>query len=219
MARTPRSDSAAERVKRARAIGLTAAGALALALGTFAALAQLGDDAAELPIHGEMPAFDLVDHRGEPADRGDYRGGGPVIANTVFTRCPTVCPVFTMKMQEVQDRTEDLGDELRLISFTVDPSHDTPERLAEYIGDYEVDETRWTFLTGEEDDVERTVRDGLHIAMEKQGEFPSGAPDIAHNTHFILFDAELNVRGYYDSNREEEIDELIRDARRLADEG
>jgi protein SCO1 len=211
---TPRSDDARARLRRARAIGLTTAGILALLLGVIFALMMRGER-EELPVLGEMPSFELLNHRGEPAVAADF-AGQPIIANFVFTRCPTVCPVFSMKMQRVQERTAELGPDLQLISFSVDPAHDTPEILAAYAERYEADPARWTFLTGEADEMRRTVRDGLHIAMEPGGELPDGGPDIIHSTHFVLFDAELRVRGYYDSNIPERIDELVRDARRLA---
>lgn len=216
-ARERRARERRARVRRARLIGLTAAGAFALILGVLSLVVLRDEPPEELPVLGAMPDFELVDHDGEATSPADFRGA-PVVANFVFTRCPTVCPVFTMKMERVQERTADLGGALNLVSFSVDPEHDTPERLSEYMDDYDVDRERWRFLTGTEDEIERTVREGLHIAMDQQGELPSGAPDIVHNTHFVLFDADLNVRGYYDSNSEERIDELVRDARRLTDE-
>ncbi len=211
-----RRDSPQARIRRARAIGLCAAGLVALVLGVLLAVSSLGEPNPELPVLGEMPSFELVDHRGEPAAAEDYRGA-PLVANFIFTRCPTVCPVFTMKMEQVSAETEDLGPELKLVSFSVDPEHDTPERLASYANEYDVDHDRWSFLTGDPAEIERTVRDGLHIAMEEEGEFPDGTPDIIHNTHFVLLDDDLQIRGYYDSNDAERIEELVRDARYLAD--
>ena len=205
------------RLKRARAIGLTAASALALALAAATVLTLRGPSAPELPVLGEMPAFELVDHRGEPARAEAFRGQ-PIIANFVFTRCPTICPVFTMKMQRIQERTDDLGPDLQLLSFSVDPEHDRPEVLADYAASYDADPERWTFLTGELAEMRRTVRDGLHIAMQPAGELPDGGQDIIHSTHFVLFDSELRVRGYYDSNVPERIDDLVRDARHLVRE-
>jgi protein SCO1 len=207
------SERARARLRRARVIGLTAAGVLAVVLGSAFALIVRGET-PELPVLGEMPEFELVTHRGEPIGPEDL-AGQPLIANFVFTRCPTVCPVFSMKMQRLQERTADLGPALQLLSFSVDPAHDTPEVLAAYAERYEADPARWTFLTGDVDEMRRTVRGGLHIAMEPGGELPDGGQDILHSTHFVLFDAELRVRGYYDSNDLERIDELVRDARRL----
>src|SRR2546429_4462266 len=38
--------------------------------------------------------------------------------------------------------------EVKLVSFTVDPEHDTPSALAEYAARYHAQPERWHFLTG-----------------------------------------------------------------------
>lgn len=215
MSASQRPADARTRLRRARLIGLSLAGALAAVLGVVLVWPLYAKRNQPLPVLGEMPAFELVDHRGELARATDFEGRA-LVANFVFTRCPTICPVFSMKMQRLQERTSRLGPDLQLVSFSVDPEHDTPEVLADYASRYEADPERWTFLTGELDEMRRTVRDGLHIAMQPGGELPDGGPDIIHSTHFVLFDAELRIRGYYDSNIPERLDDLVRDARRLA---
>jgi protein SCO1/2 len=83
-----------------------------------------------LPQLGAMPDFTFTRHDGQPFGSAQLRGR-PFIANFIFTRCPTICPAFTRKMVGVQERTTASGPGLQLVSFSVDPKYDTPERLAE----------------------------------------------------------------------------------------
>lgn len=192
--------------------GVAAAG---IGIGLLRARA---DRPPPLEVYGSLPAFELVDQSGDPFTDADLRGA-PTIANFIFTRCPTVCPVFTMKMKHVADETADLGDRLTLVSLSVDPAYDSPAVLATYAADHDADTDRWSFLTGDPAAVRATVEDGLKISMARKGTSEDGVPDIVHGTHFVLLDADLQIRGYYDSSDIERIRALIRDARRLAEGG
>lgn len=174
----------------------------------------LRDRPAELEVYGQLPAFQLVDHRGAAITDQDLRGK-VVVANFIFTRCNTVCPVFTMKMRRVMERTSDVAGELKLLSFSVDPKHDTPEVLAEYAATHRADVDRWRFITGSFDDVRRVVTDGLAMAMDEMGAQTNGAPNIVHAEHFVLIDRRGQIRGYYHSNDATRIEQMLRDARRL----
>jgi protein SCO1/2 len=187
----------------------------AMVLGAVVAPSlALRDRPAELEVYGQMPAFRLVDHTGGSVTDQHLRGR-VVVANFIFTRCKTVCPVFTMKMRRVQDRTGDVAEALKLISFSVDPEHDTPQVLAEYAATHHADADRWRFITGSFDDVRRVVTDGLAMAMEEMSAQDSGAPDIVHAEHFVLLDRAGRIRGYYHSNDATRVEQMLRDARRL----
>ena len=103
-------------------------------------------------------------------------------------------------MQGVQKRTRNLGLRVRLVSFSVDPDWDTPERLMVYAKEHSYNQAKWKFLTGLPEQVRKTVRDGLKIAMEDEG-MVGDVPDIIHGTHFVLVDQKHRIRGYYDSER------------------
>jgi protein SCO1/2 len=166
----------------------------------------------ELEVHGVLPAFELRDQTGAVVTQDELRGH-VVIASFIFTRCPTVCPLMTMKMRRVQDRTSDARS-IKLLSFSVDPGHDTPEVLAEYAAGHGADPARWRFLTGDIE-VIRRIADALMLALDVRGQLPNGAPDLVHAEHFVLFDPELRIRGYYDSSDAKRIERMLRDARRL----
>ena len=165
-----------------------------------------------LEVYGEAPDFAFRDQTNAPYGKAQMLGHVS-IANFIFTRCPTVCPVFTMKMQRVAEET---GDGIELISFSVDPDYDTPERLAEYATKRHIDGSRWHFLTGDSKDMRDTVEGALKISMEVKGLDPDGVPDIVHGEHFVLFDHMGRIRGYYNSQDADRIQTMIKDASWLA---
>ncbi|WP_428261436.1 SCO family protein [Haliangium sp.] len=168
----------------------------------------------DLEVYGTMPSFRMTDQTGAEVTETAL-AGHVVIANFVFTRCPTVCPLLTMKMRRVQDRTSDVPDRIKLVSFSVDPEYDSPEVLAEYAAGHGADPKRWRFLTGDADDARRIATDGLMLALDVQGRLPNGAPDIVHAEHFVLFDQAMQIRGYYDAGDPKRIERMVQDAYRL----
>lgn len=175
---------------------------------------SMGRGSPELPVYGTLPGFRLQDQTGTMTTEENLRGR-VVVVDFIFTRCPTVCPVLTMKMRRVQDRTADAAGDIKLISFSVDPEHDTPAVLAEYARAHGADPARWRFLTGAGREEIARIAGGLMLAMDQQGSFPDGVPNIVHGEHFVLLDHALQVRGYYNSNDAKRLERMLRDARRL----
>lgn len=77
---------------------------------------------------------------------------GPVMLQFIFTTCPSVCPVMSSTFSASQGKLGDDLDKLRMISISIDPEYDTPERLQEYARKFKAGR-QWTFLTGRLDDV------------------------------------------------------------------
>jgi protein SCO1 len=171
-------------------------------------------DAAPLPTYATLADFELTSQANTPFGARELRGKA-WIANFVFTRCTTVCPVFSAKMAEVQTRTRELADKLHLVSFSVDPAYDKPAVLNAYAARFGADPARWTFLTGDTQAVKHTVVDGLKILMQENPEAENVGESILHGSHFVLLDGEMRVRGYYDSNDRDATERLLRDAERL----
>jgi protein SCO1/2 len=75
-----------------------------------------------------------------------------VLLQFIFTTCPTVCPVMSGTFSAAQEK---LGADLarvRMISISIDPEQDTPERLREYARRFKAGR-QWLFLTGNLDDI------------------------------------------------------------------
>lgn len=168
----------------------------------------------KLDDYGVVPAFELVDETGQPFTEAALRGH-PTIVHFVFTRCDTICPVTTMKLANIQDKTFDVGRELKLVSFSVDPEYDTPERLAAYARAHHADDTRWHFVTGPAATIHQLVEGPFMGSMKYEGTTPSGAPSIGHSGRLFLLDQDLHIRGTYDSGDINRLDDLMHDARYL----
>ncbi|HET9987365.1 MAG TPA: SCO family protein [Kofleriaceae bacterium] len=162
-----------------------------------------------------IPAFSLIDERGQPFTEEALRHH-PTIVSFIFTRCDTVCPITSMKMEKIQDKTFDAGQKIKLLSLSVDPKFDNPERLTAFAAKYHADPERWRFVTGPADAVQALVEGPFLTSMQTEAPRPDGIPNIAHGGYFMLVDGDLHIRGMYESNDIQRLDELIRDARYLA---
>ncbi|MBK9032467.1 MAG: SCO family protein [Myxococcales bacterium] len=160
-----------------------------------------------------LPEFALTDHTGAPFTLAGLTGHVTIV-NFIFTRCDTVCPVTTMKMRTVMDRTGDEPD-IKLVSITVDPVHDTVPVLAAYADKAGADPRRWRFVRGDIGAVRALVERAMTIGFDTVGQLPSGAPNITHSGHFVLIDARGHLRGYYDSDDWGRVETLLRHARWL----
>jgi protein SCO1 len=98
-----------------------------------------GADVQIAPPKERLRVGDSVPHLGE------FRGK-VVAVNFIYTRCPLpdVCPRLSANFAAVERRFR--GDDLMLLSITVDPDYDTPEVLAEYAKRWGADPGRWRFL-------------------------------------------------------------------------
>jgi protein SCO1 len=186
-----------------------------IAVGVVGATIAMRPPDPKLDDLGEVGTFSLTDDRGAQLTDAALRGHVTIVS-FLFTRCDTICPVTTMKMQLVQEKTFDVGDRVKLASFSVDPGYDTPERLAAYSVKYRADAARWRFITGPADAMRKVVEGVFMTSMMKEQDRPNGIPNIAHAGYFMLVDPTGHIRGHYDSNDIHKLDELIRDARFLA---
>ncbi len=191
------------------ALALLSLGLAAAALGLWRARPQ------PLPELGALPDFSFTREDGSPWGLAQLRGQ-PFVANFIFTRCPTVCPAFTRRMARLQKESAPLGQRLRLVSFSVDPTYDTPPRLAEYARTHGADPSRWSFLTGDYERLKDTVVSGFKISMGRESMDEADVMGIFHGNHFVLVDGNGQIRGYYDSADDEAFARLLRDVDQLA---
>ncbi|RDD63055.1 SCO family protein [Ferruginivarius sediminum] len=81
----------------------------------------------------------------------------PVLMQFIFTSCATICPVMSATFAQAQGDLVEQDSDTQLISISIDPEYDTPERLREYAKRQAAGDN-WTFLTGEFDTIFRVVR-------------------------------------------------------------
>ncbi len=167
-----------------------------------------------LRVLGAVPDFTLTDQDGRPFGRSDLQGR-VWIATFIFTRCGSTCPLQTAEFGRLQ---EDLGsdqgaEDLRLVSFTVDPEHDTPAVLKAYAADAGADATRWRFLTGSRAELRELSKSGFKLPVLDTPDNPTSI--ITHSQMFVLVDRQGRIRGYYDGLDPNETQTLRSDVRTL----
>ncbi len=166
------------------------------------------------PKLGDVPAFTLVNQEGEPFGSADL-AGRPYIASFFFTRCRSICPALVHSLQLLQARMEREGVEgVRIVTFSVDPEYDTPERLREYTAAVGADPERWVFLTGSRDAMKRLLVEGFKVPLGRPEEIAPGLTDIAHTGKLVLVDGQGWIRGYYSTDGEG-LDEIFHRAQQV----
>lgn len=189
----------------------TAPSAEAVVDSSGTVVARVMSDAGEsadsgLQVLYPAPSFTLTDQDGKPATNTQLLGK-PWVADFFFTTCGTLCPLMSAQMQELQGR---LPKDVRLVSFSVDPAHDTPAVLKPYAAQFHAEDGRWFFLTGDEkslEDVARAMKVGLTPAV--------GSTPLQHDSHFLLVDGMGKVRKMYDSLSPGDVNDLVTDANSL----
>jgi protein SCO1/2 len=184
---------------------------LLAALGLVAAAAGLvlrRERPAELPVLGTVPPFSLVERSGRTATLADLRGR-PWVAGFIFTRCGGICPAMTARMKDLRAAQPAVD----LVSFSVDPDHDTPQVLQAYARQHGIGE-RWLLLTGTVEALHALARDGFRLAaaaVPPEEQQAGGDGPFLHSSRLVLVDGEARIRGYYDSADAEALAALRRD--------
>jgi protein SCO1/2 len=168
-------------------------------------------------VLGTLPAFSLTDQRGQPFGSREL-AGHVWVADFIFTSCQGVCPLLSERMAEVGRRARKLGPDFHLVSVSVDPERDTPERLAAYGARFGANPLAWSFLTGPLGAVEKAVVDGFKVGMGKEPANTDNVQqpfEIFHGENLVLVDRELRIRGYFPPTPEG-LDQLMEAVGRVA---
>lgn len=165
----------------------------------------------EAPIDAVVSDFALTDQNSQPFTNSSMRGKVWIV-DFIFTHCKGPCPAMTGQMAAMTKKVT--GPSIRFLSFSVDPSTDTPEVLKQYAKDMGADENVWTFLTGDQKSIYAVA------AQMKIGASPADANSpITHGTWFSLVGPDAKVHGYYRQDEPESLKQLVIDAQKLARDG
>lgn len=115
----------------------------------------------------------------------DRYKGKPVLVTMFYASCPHVCPMLMSTIMQTEARlsTEELA-ELRVLTISIDPERDTPDKLLETLERHSADSSRWSLVRPEPGDV-RTIAGVFGI---KYKQLPDG--EFNHTTKIILLDRE-----------------------------
>jgi protein SCO1/2 len=132
--------------------------------------------------------YGLVDMAGEKTSLlRELDGDHPVMVNFIFTTCTTICPVMTAVFAQAQKELGLESGDVRMISVSIDPEYDTPERLREYAKRYGAG-PQWQFLTGDPDDIAAVQRAFDVYRGNKMSHEPTTLLRGAKDDHWVRLD-------------------------------
>jgi protein SCO1/2 len=163
-------------------------------------------------IYHTIPSFAFANQNGEIVTNADY-DGKIYVADFFFTRCPTICPKMTANMVRLQWKLkDDAFADIKFLSHTIDPRHDSVEVLKSYAQDAGADENRWNFVTGSQEEIYEVGQQGYFLSAMEDSLAPGG---YLHSGLFVLIDRERHIRGIYDGTTSDEVDKLFDDVKML----
>lgn len=150
--------------------------------------------------------FSLTNQNGKTITQEDYRDK-IYIADFFFTTCPSICPIMTKNMVEIQNHIVN-EDDVMLLSHTVTPEIDSVPQLKKYALEKGVDDKKWNLVTGSKKEIYELARKS-YMAVKTDGD--GGPYDMIHTENFVLVDKDRRIRGFYDGTKEDDIQKLIQD--------
>jgi len=150
--------------------------------------------------------FSLINQNGDTITQEDYRDK-IYVADFFFTTCPTICPIMTANLVEVQAALVN-DPEVLLLSHSVTPEIDSVTQLKKYAIEKGVNDAKWNLVTGDKKQIYELARKS-YLAVQEDGD--GGPFDMIHTENFILVDQQRRIRGFYDGTKEEEMDRLLSD--------
>ena len=154
--------------------------------------------------------FKLINQNGDTISQADY-ADKIYIADFFFTTCPTICPVMTANMADIQQIIKD-DDEVMLLSHSVTPEIDSVPQLKKYALEKGVIDAKWNLVTGDKKQIYELARKS-YLAVLTDGD--GGPYDMIHTENFILVDKERRIRGFYDGTSSDEVAQLLEDLKVL----
>lgn len=146
------------------------------------------------PVSWEIEDFTFTNQNNEDVSLEQLEGE-VWLAKFVFTNCTTVCLPMMANMTALQEQLKEEGLDVRIVSFSVDPTIDTPETLKSYAENYGADLSSWDLLTGySPEEIDAFAMENFKVVARK----PANEDQVIHGTSFNLVDQEGVVRKFYD---------------------
>lgn len=157
--------------------------------------------------------FKLVNQRGDTFSQAAFEGK-VYVADFFFATCPTICPVMSSHIAELQTSFNQYP-EVMFLSHSVTPKIDSVPVLAEYGDRYGALPEKWMLATGEKKEIYELARKSYFAVLD---EGDGGVQDFIHTENFILVDPQRRIRGFYDGTSDLDIERLEEDIKLLLEE-
>ncbi len=164
-------------------------------------------------VYYKAPEFSLTNQLNQLTNNKTF-ADKILVVDFFFTSCPSICPQMTKHLKLVEEAYQ-YENKVAIVSFSIDAENDTPDKLQEYAKAYEINNEKWTFLTGDSDAIFELSKDYKVRAFEDnnwQGR------NLLHDGTFVLVDGKRRIRGYYNGLDQKDIQRLIVDIKKLLNE-
>ena len=134
----------------------------------------------------DMSIYNLPSHwttqDGEDIELKDLQG--KVVAMVmIYTSCQAACPRLVADMRNIEKQIpEEKKDEVQFVFVSIDPEVDTPERLKAFAKENQMEDDKWLFLRGSE---ENTREFAAVLAVNYKRISPI---DFSHSNIISVFD-------------------------------
>jgi protein SCO1/2 len=161
-------------------------------------------------VYQTIPAFKFVNQYGDSISSKKL-DGDIYVADFFFTSCPSICPIMQRNMLTVYNAFKDTAD-VKIISYTIDPKHDTVPVLKKYADKLGITGNSWWFLRGDKDEVYSLAAKNYLVSVSQDS---TAAGGYIHQGYFVLVDKQKRVRGAYDGTDPKQVSQLIDDIKTL----
>ena len=165
-------------------------------------------------VNHKIPKFEFINQNGDTIRNNDY-AGKIYVADFFFTTCPGICPKLTKHMKILEDLYSK-NDQIKFLSHTVMPWHDSVSVLNEYGKRYDIESKKWNLVTGDKEEIYRVARDGYFA--DNSFKTQESVNEFIHSENFYLIDKNGKIRGVYNGTLEIEIERLKRHIKTLEKE-
>lgn len=142
----------------------------------------------------KIPPFSFRNQDSTLISNTDFLGKVYVV-EFFFTTCPTICPIMTKNLVELQETFQEYED-FGVASFTINPRYDAPSVLKKYANRYGITDKDWHLLTGNRDSIYGLAQEGFYLLAKEDTSVPGG---FEHSGMFALIDKEGNIRSREDN--------------------
>jgi protein SCO1/2 len=119
-----------------------------------------------------VPDVTLVNQDGQRVKlKKLVNSGKPVVLDFIYGTCTTICPVLSAGFTNFQRKLGKDSSNVQLISISIDPEHDSPAVMKEYLKNYR-SRKGWDFLTGTRDDIDRVMKAFNAYIPDKMSHYP-----------------------------------------------
>jgi protein SCO1/2 len=143
------------------------------------------------------PTFTLTDERGQWLASDELEGRITVLSFS-YARCGAACAEPNSRLLALRDElasTGRLGNQVVLLTISVDPEHDTPERLREYAARLGAESDSWHFLTGSAPEIKEIVGGGFGVYYGQRESATQATFEL--DQRVVMVDGGGVIRGEY----------------------